>query len=51
MQSKPLQSDGASRISGEGTLPKGKLGLKQRLFDEVVKFLAMRSRMPLFWGK
>jgi len=33
MQSKPLQSDAASRISGEGTLPKGKLGLKQRLFD------------------
>jgi hypothetical protein len=31
MQSKPLQTDGASRISGDVALPEGKLGLKQRL--------------------
>jgi hypothetical protein len=33
MRSKPLQTDGASRISGESTLPERKLGLKQRVFD------------------
>jgi hypothetical protein len=33
MQTKPLQSSGASHISGEGKVPERKLGLKQRLFD------------------
>ena len=32
MQSKPLQSDGVSHISGEGTLPEQKLSFKQRVF-------------------
>src|SRR3984893_10321176 len=41
MQSKPLQADGASRISDEGTLHERKLSLKQRAFDAVVKFLAI----------
>jgi hypothetical protein len=50
MQSKPPQSDGASRISGEDTLPKGKLGLKQRLFDEVVKFLAIAFYLWVMFG-
>ena len=35
MQSKPLQTDGPSRISGEDTLPERKLRLKQRVFDEI----------------
>ena len=41
MQSKPLRTDGASRISGEGTLPERKLASKHRVFDEVIKFLAI----------
>jgi fumarate reductase subunit C len=50
MQSKPLRIDGASRISGEGTLPERKLGLKQRVFDEVIKFLAIAFYLWVMFG-
>src|SRR5438034_11245577 len=50
MQSKSLQTDGASRISGEGTSPERKLGLKQRLFDEVIKFLAIAFYLWVMFG-
>src|ERR1700736_3487972 len=50
MQSKPRQTNGASRISGEGTLPERKLGLKQRLFDEVIKFLAIVFYLWVMFG-
>ena len=50
MQSKPLRTDGASRISGEGTLPERKLGLKQRVFDEVIKFLAIVFYLWVMFG-
>jgi hypothetical protein len=50
MQSKPLQTDGASRISGEDTLPEHKLSLKQRLFDEVIKFLAIAFYLWVMFG-
>ena len=50
MQSKPLQTDGASRISGEGTLHERKLSLKQRAFDEVVKFLAIAFYLWVTFG-
>ena len=50
MQSKPLQTDGASRISDKGTLPERKLSLKQRVFDEVVKFLAIAFYLWVVFG-
>jgi hypothetical protein len=50
MRSEPLQTDGASRISGEGTLPKHKLDLKQRLFDEVIKFLGIAVYLWVMFG-
>ena len=50
MRTKPLQSGGASRISREGTLPERKLGLKQRLFDEVIKFLAIAFYLWVMFG-
>ena len=50
MQTKPLQSGGASRISGEGKAPERKLGLKQRLFDEVIKFLAIAFYLWVMFG-
>jgi hypothetical protein len=50
MQTKPLQSGGASRISGEGKVPERKLGLKQRLFDEVIKFLAIAFYLWVMFG-
>src|SRR6202043_2169945 len=50
MPSKPLQTDDASRISGEGTLPERKLGLKQRLFDEVIKFLKIAVYLWVMFG-
>jgi hypothetical protein len=50
MRTKPLQSGGASRISGEGTLPERKLGLKQRLFDEVIKFFAIAFYLWVMFG-
>jgi hypothetical protein len=50
MQSKPLQTDGPSRISGQGTLPERKLDLKQRVFDEVIKFLAIAFYLWVMFG-
>jgi hypothetical protein len=50
MQSKPLQTDLPSRISSEGTLPEGKLSLKQRVFDEVVKLLAIVLYLWVMFG-
>jgi hypothetical protein len=46
MQSKPLQTDGASRISGEDT----QRSLKQRVFDEVIKFLAIAVYLWAMFG-
>ena len=50
MQSKPLQTDDASPTSGEGTLHERKLSLKQRVFDEVVKFLAIALYLWVTFG-
>ena len=50
MQTKPLQSGGASRISGEGTLSERKRGLKQRLFDQVIQFLAIAFYLWVMFG-
>jgi hypothetical protein len=50
MQSKPLQTDDASRTSGEGTLPKRKLSLKQRVLDEVINFLAIALYLWVTFG-
>jgi hypothetical protein len=50
MRTKPLQRSGASPISGEGTLLERKLGLKQRLFDEVIKFLAIAFYLWVMFG-
>jgi fumarate reductase subunit C len=50
MQSKPLETDGASRISGEVALHERKRGLKKRLFDEVINFLAIVSYLFVMFG-
>jgi fumarate reductase subunit C len=50
MQSKPLQTDAASRISGEETLPERKLSLKQRVLDEVIKFLSIVFYLWVMFG-
>jgi hypothetical protein len=50
MRTRPLRSGGASRISSEGTLPERKLGLKQRLFDGVIKFLAIAFYLWVMFG-
>lgn len=42
MRSKLLESNGASRISDQVRVTERKLGVKERLFDEVIKFLAIR---------
>ena len=50
MRSRPLQTDGASRISGEGGLRERKPGLKQRVVDEVIKFLAIAFYLWVMFG-
>ena len=50
MQSKPLQTDDASRISGEGTSHERKRDLKQRVFDEVIKFLKIAVYLWVMFG-
>ena len=50
MQSKSLQTSGASRSSGEGTLPERKRDLKQRIFDEVINFLAIALYLWVTFG-
>src|SRR6202047_1592558 len=50
MRSKPLQTDGPSRISGEGTLHERKLSLKQRAFDEEIKFLTIAFYLWVMCG-
>ena len=50
MRSKSLQTDDASRISGEGAFPERKLSLKQRVFDEVIKFLAIALYLWVIFG-
>jgi len=50
MHSKPLQTDGPSSISGEGTSHQRKLGLKQRVFDEVIKLLAIVLYLWVMFG-
>jgi len=50
MRSEPLQTDGASRISGEGTLHDRKRGLKQRVVDEVIKFLTIAFYLWVVFG-
>src|SRR5438445_8544738 len=50
MQSKPIQTSGASRISGEGTLPERKRDLKHRIFDEVINFLAIAFYLWVMFG-
>jgi fumarate reductase subunit C len=50
MQSKPLHTDSASRISGEETLPERKLSVKQRVLDEVIKFLAIAFYLWVMFG-
>jgi hypothetical protein len=48
--SKPLQTDDASRISGEGTLPERKRDFKQRVFDQVIQFLAIAFYLFVMFG-
>ena len=50
MRSEALQTDGASRISGEGTLHDRKRGLKQRVVDEVIKFLTIAFYLWVVFG-
>src|SRR5438874_2987369 len=50
MRSEPLQTDGASRISGEGTLHDRKRGLEQRVVDEVIKFLTIAFYLWVVFG-
>jgi len=50
MRGKPLQTDDTSRISGEGTLHERKRGLKQRLFDQVIQFLAIAFYLWVMFG-
>jgi hypothetical protein len=50
MRSKPLQTDGASRTFEKGTLDERKRGLKQRVFDEVIKFLAIAFYLWVMFG-
>src|ERR1700737_33639 len=50
MQSKSLQTRGASRRAGEGTLPERKRDLKQRIFDEVINFLAIALYLWVTFG-
>jgi hypothetical protein len=50
MRSRPLQTDSASRISGEGTLHERKRDLKQRVFDEVIKFLTIAFYLWVMFG-
>ena len=50
MRAKPIQTDDVPRISGEGTLHERKPGLKQRVFDEVVKFLAIAFYLWVVFG-
>src|SRR5438552_6073943 len=50
MRSKSLQTGGASRISGEGALHEPKRDFKQRVFDEVIKFLAIALYLWVTFG-
>jgi fumarate reductase subunit C len=50
MQSKPLQTDDASSTSGEGTRHKRARDLKQRVLDEVIKFLAIAFYLWVMFG-
>jgi hypothetical protein len=50
MQSRPLQTDCASRISDEGTPHKRTRDLKQRVLDEVIKFLAIALYLWVTFG-
>jgi hypothetical protein len=50
MRSKSLQTDGASSISCEGTSHERKPRLKRRLFDEVIKFLAIAFYLWVMFG-
>ena len=50
MLSKPLPTDGASRIFGEGTPHEHKRDFKQRIFDEVTKFLTIALYLWVMFG-
>jgi hypothetical protein len=50
MRSKLLQTNGASAVSGEGTLHERKHGFKQRVFDEVIKFLGIAIYLWVMFG-
>jgi hypothetical protein len=50
MRTTPLQTDGVSCISGEGTPHQRKGGLKQRVLDEVIKFLAIAFYLWVMFG-
>jgi fumarate reductase subunit C len=50
MRAKPLQTDGASRISGEGAPHERKRDLKQRVFDEIMNLLAIVSYLFVTFG-
>ena len=49
MQSKPLQTDVLPHLRS-GTPPQRKLGLKQRVFDEIIKFLAIAVYLWVMFG-
>jgi fumarate reductase subunit C len=50
MRAKPLQTDGASRTSGEGAPHERKRDLKQRVFDEIINLLAIVSYLFVTFG-
>ena len=50
MSNKPLPTDGAFHISGEGTLHERKRDLKQRVFDEVAKFATIVFYLWVMFG-
>src|ERR1700682_1177358 len=50
MRSKPLPTVGASRMSGQGIMHERKRDLKQRIFDEVIKFLMIAVYLWVMFG-
>jgi hypothetical protein len=50
MRSKAPQPDSASPISGEGRPHQHKRGLKQRVFDEIIKFLTIVFYLWVMFG-
>ncbi len=50
MNSGPQQTKAPSRVSGEGTRPERKPGFKQRVVDEIIKFLGIAIYLWVMFG-